>query len=209
MTRSLPFSLVFLVGSVSVGCTGLPSRDAGRDIAWSDYNVSLGLPTRDAGFVPLQPGDPLPIRVGFQGFTFARVIFVAQGDVPPVASGRTTLNIDGVDTIRQNLTNIDFAMRADGQYYSSPVMVFANDIVGPAVNGRHYQLDVNFTDGSRRAAGSVAGSVFFDSACIDDGSGGCLAPDGGADASTDAAREVACPDASIDASDGLENGCSR
>ncbi len=190
MNRALVAIFVSVACCAAVACTDHPGRDASTDIAWIDYDVSVGLPAGDAGYAPIQTGDPLPIRVGFQGFTFARVVFAARGDVPAIASGRTVLTIDGVEPIRQNLTNIDFTTRPDGVFYSSPVMVFANDIVGAAVHGRNYRLDVTFTDGNRRAAGTIAGTVFYDSLCIDDGYGGCLPPDGGADAGSDAACPV-------------------
>ncbi len=189
-----------LAACALAGCSSAGPADAGLDAPRIAYEMGIAIPAPDGGFATLHPGDRLPMRLGFQGFTFAYVVFTARGDAPTHTPARTTFAVQGLDPIPQYLTSIEFRPGADGVLRTEPLMIFANDVVVEALHDHAFELRVILADGLREARGSITGVIWFDTGCIDDGDAGCLVRDAGTLPSTDASDAIRA-DAACDGTD--------
>lgn len=171
-----------LLGAFLPGCPSLPTdSDVVTDA--TVYELTVGTPLRDGGFAPLTESNPLELHLGFRGFIYARIVFAARGDVPDTTSGRAVFHIEGNEPVTQSLNNVTFVRRVGDVRYSSPVLLFANDVVLSSIQHRRYTLEVTLRDSRHRATARASGTVFHDTNCIDDGNGACLPRDGGTDGS--------------------------
>jgi hypothetical protein len=199
--RTLARVDIGLACALIAACTDThPMADA--DVAPIPYEVTIAVPGADGGFVGFAAGDVLPMHLGFQGFVFASIVFVAHGDAPGVTPARSTLAIEGEAPIAQNYARIDFGHESNGSRYSSPVLVFANDILLRSGQRRSFELRVVLSDGRYVASSSIEGAIGFDATCIDDGDGGCAVADAEVDSASrvvDAAGELDTAPTSVDA----------
>ncbi len=174
--------------ALALPACGTPMQtDASHDVTM--FALSIGRPSGDGGFTEFGETVPLELFLGFQGFKYARVTLRVPIDAPLSTSGRSRLTIDGVEPLSQNYAQIQFLNVQGDSRWSGPVMVFVNDLLLPTVTGRHYVLEVFLRDGDRVASGRVAGTLYYDAECIDDGNGACVPRDASQDAAADATAD--------------------
>lgn len=175
MKRVLAFGMMALWG-----CSDPATAPVDASVDAAPYELSIAAP-HPLGYAPYAPDASVEMRLGFQSFRYTRVVLVARGQVPSSTPGLIRLDIEGFDRAEQRVNSVTFREGSQGEFYSPPLMVFANDVPLAGAVGHRATITIELDDRRHRASAVFSGVVSWDPNCVEDSEYRCLptSTDGG------------------------------
>ena len=175
MKRLLAFGVMALWG-----CSDPATVPADASVEPTPYELSIAAP-HPLGYAPYAPDASVEMRLGFQSFRYSRVVLVARGQVPASTPGLIRLEIEGFERAEQRVNSVTFREGSQGEFYSPPLMVFANDVPLAGAVGHRATITIELDDRRHRASTVFSGVVSWDPNCVEDSEYRCLptSTDGG------------------------------